>query len=85
MQHRCHADLSAKVLWIGSDSQERLGRCLEQQAIDRLLVLIADVDDLSWQREDHMEVLDRQQVVDARLYSVLRRSALTLRAVTIAA
>ena len=85
VQHRCHADPGAKMLRIGGDGQQRLGRCLEQQTIDRRLVLIRDIRDRRRQREDHMEVLDRQQVLDARLHPFPRRGPLALRAMPVAA
>ena len=84
VQYRSHTNPCSEMFWIGGDSQQRLGRSLEQQAIDRCLVLICNVGDLGWQREDNVEVLDRQQVLHARQHPVLRRSALTLRAVPIA-
>ena len=59
VEQRCHADLCAEVFGIGRDGQKRLRGCLEQQAIDRRLVLIGDIGDLRWRGEDHMEVLDR--------------------------
>jgi hypothetical protein len=69
---------------IRRNSQQRLGRCLKQQTIDRSLVLIGDVSDLNREREDYVEVFDWQQVFHARLHPALRRSALALWAVAIA-
>jgi hypothetical protein len=69
---------------IRRNSLQRLGRCLKQKTIDRLLVLIRDVSDLRWQRKHHVEVLDGQKVLHTRLHPVLRRSTLALRAVAIA-
>ena len=57
VQYRSHTNPCSEVFWIGGDSQQRLGRSLEQQAIDRCLVLICNVGDLGWQREDNVEVL----------------------------
>ena len=85
MQHRCHADPGTEMLRIGGNGQKRLCGRLEQQTIDRRLVLIGDVRDLGRQGEDHMEVLDRQQVLDARLHPVPRRGPLALRAMPVAA
>jgi hypothetical protein len=39
-----------------------LGRRLEQQVVDDGLVLVRDVGDLGRQREDDVEVSDRQQI-----------------------
>ena len=62
MKHGGDADAGAKVLRVGGDGRHRLGRCLEQQAVHRRLVLERDVGDLGGQREDNVEVADRQQV-----------------------
>jgi hypothetical protein len=47
---------------IGRDGQHRLRRRLEQQVVDRRLVVEGDVGDLGRQREDNVEVADRQKV-----------------------
>ena len=62
MQNRGDADASAEVLGVGGDGRHRLGRRLEQQAVDRGLVLEGDVGDFGGQREDDVEVTDREQV-----------------------
>src|ERR1700737_2052947 len=62
VQHGRDADLGAEVLRIGGDRQEALGGGLEQEAVDRRLVLIGDGTDLSRQREDDVEVGDWQQL-----------------------
>lgn len=85
VEHTGHADPSAKVLGVGRNSQQRLGRCLEQEAVDRRLVLIRDVRDLRWQGEDRVEVFDRQHVFDTRGHPLPRGGPLTLRAMPIAA
>ena len=45
MQHGGHSDARAKVLGVGSDGDERLGRRLEQHAVDDGLVLPGDRSD----------------------------------------
>jgi len=60
VKHRGDADAGAQMLGVGSDGRHRLGCRLEQQAVHRRLVLERDVGDLSGQREDDMEVTDRQ-------------------------
>jgi hypothetical protein len=70
---------------IRRNGQQRLGRCLKQQTIDRSLVLRGDVSDLNREREDYVEVFDWQQVFHARLHPALRRSALAFWAMSIAA
>ena len=62
MKNRGDADAGAEVLWVGGDGGHCLGRCLEQQAVHRGFVLERDVGDLGGQREDDVEVTDRQQV-----------------------
>ena len=62
MQHRSDADAGAEVLRVRGDGRHRLRRRLEQQPVDRHLVLPRDVGDLGRQREDDVEVADRQQV-----------------------
>jgi len=62
VQDSGEADLGAEVLGIAGNPLERLGRCLEQNAIDHRLVLVGNGGDRLRQREDHMEILDRQQI-----------------------
>ncbi len=51
-----HADAGAEVLGIGRDGDQGLCRCLEQDVVDRGLVLVGDVGDLRRQREHNVEV-----------------------------
>ena len=74
-----------RCLRIGGDGQQRLGGGAEQQVVDHRLVLVGDGGDLGGQREDHVEVRHRQQVGLAGRQPVLRRRALALRAVAVAA
>src|SRR3954451_17464098 len=69
---------------IGGDGKQRLGGCAEQQVVDDRLVLISDRGDLGRQREDQVEVADRQQIGLAGREPILRRRALTLRAMAVA-
>ena len=46
------ADAGAKVLGIGRNGEHGLGRGLEQDVVDDCLVLIGDIGNLAWQRED---------------------------------
>ncbi len=85
MEHGGEADASAQVPGIGSDGEQRLGRRAEQQAVDHCLVLVGDRSDLGRQGEDQVEVADRQQIGLARGEPILRRRALALGAVTVAA
>ena len=62
MQHGGDADPSAEMARIFGNRQHRLGRRVEQQVIDRGLVVERDVGYLGRQGEDDVEVSDRQQV-----------------------
>jgi len=67
VQHQRGADVGAQVLGIGRDTQQRLGGDVEQQAVQRRLVLVRDVGDRRRQREDHVVVLHRQQIGRSRI------------------
>ena len=85
VQNAGHASVGTKAFGIGSDGRHRLSRRFEQQSIDRPLVPKGDPRDLRWQREDHVEILDRQQVLCAGRHPVARRRCLTLRAMPVLA
>ena len=85
VEHGGGADAGAEVPGIGGDGEQRLGRRAEQQVVDHRLVLVGDRGDLGRQREDHVEVADRQQIGLAGGEPVLRRRALALGAMAVAA
>ena len=85
VEHGGDADAGAEVLGIGGDGEQRLGRGAEQQVVDHRLVLVGDGGDLGRQREDEVEVADRQQIGLARGEPVPRRRALALGAMAVAA
>ena len=85
VQHGGDADPRAQMFRIGGDRDQRLGGGLEQQVVDRGLVLIGDVADRRRQREDHVVIGDGQQLGLALGQPSLRRRALALRAMPIAA
>jgi hypothetical protein len=85
VQHQRGADARAQVLGIGRDPLQRLGGDVEQQAVQRRLVLVRDVGDRRRQREDHVVILHRQQIGLARIQPALGCAALALRAVPVAA
>ena len=62
VQHGGDADVGAEMLGIGRDRQHALGGGLEQQVIDDRLVVVGDIGDGPRQREDDVEVADRQQL-----------------------
>ncbi len=85
VQDRGHSDPGTQMLRTGGDGQQRPGGCREQEAVDRGFVLIGNVGNERRQREDHMEVLHRQQVRGPRLHPLPRCGPLALRAMAIAA
>ena len=85
VEHGGDADAGAEVLRIGRDRQHRLRRRPEQQVVDERLVLEGDVGDLGRQREDDVEVADRQQVGLALGQPGARGRALALGTVPVAA
>src|SRR5712692_1893247 len=85
VEHGGEADAGAEMLWISADREQRLGRGAEQQVVDHRLVLIGDRGDLGRQCEDHVEVVDRQQVGLARGEPILRRRTLALGTMAVAA
>ena len=85
VQHGGEADAGAKVLRVGGDGDERLGRGLEQEVVDDRLVLVGDVGDRRRQREDDVIVRHRQQLGLALGEPFLGRRALALGAVAVAA
>ena len=62
MQHGGDADAGTQVLRIGGDRERGLGRRLEQQVVDRPLVLIGDVRGRRRQREHEVEIADGEQL-----------------------
>ena len=79
------ADARTEMTRVGGDGEHGLGRRPEQQVVNRRLVVQGDVGDLGGQREDHVEVADRQQVGLTRGEPLARRCPLALRAVPVAA
>jgi len=63
MQHCNEADLCPQMFGIGGDRAQRLGRRLEQDGVDRRLVLEGDRRDLGRQCEHHVEIGNRQKLV----------------------
>jgi hypothetical protein len=85
VQHGGQPDASAEVLRIGRDGDEGLGRSLEQDVVDRGLVLVGDVADWRRQREHDVIIGHRQQVGFALGEPLLGSGALALRAMPVAA
>src|SRR5271170_5177713 len=85
VQYRRDADAGSKVLRIGRDGEHRLRRGLEQQIVDHGLVLVGNVANRRRQREDDMEVGNREQFGLACRHPLAYCRALALRAVPVAA
>ena len=85
MEHGGDTDPGTEMLGIGGNGQHRLRRRLEQQIVNHRLVLEGDIGDLGGQREDDVEVADRQQVSLALGKPVACSSALALGTVPVAA
>src|SRR5271169_2211495 len=85
VEHGGDADAGAEMLWIGGDREQCLGRRAEQQIVDHRLVLVGNRGDLGRQGEDQVEIADREQVGLAGGEPVLRRRALALGTMAVAA
>jgi len=84
VKDRGDADAGAEMLRVRGDGRHRLGRRLEQQAVERSFVLVGDVGDLGRQGEDNVEIADRQQVGLALGKPCARGRTLAPRAVPVA-
>jgi hypothetical protein len=65
---------------VGRNCGERLGRNLEQQSVDRSLVLVCDRTDSARNGKNNMKISNRQKVGFARRKPCGRRGPLTFRA-----
>src|SRR5271154_5923160 len=84
MENGYGADASAQVLGIGRDRNQSLGRSLEQDVVDRRLVVIGDVGDGRRQRENEVIIGNLQQFGFPLGQPDSGRRALTLRAMAVA-
>src|SRR6516164_6161359 len=85
VEHSGGADARAEVPGVGGDGEQRFGGGTEQQVVDHRLVLVGDRSDLGWQRENDVEIADRQQIGLAGCKPILCLRTLTLWAMTVAA
>ena len=85
VQHRDEADFGTKMLGIGSNPAQRLSRRFEQDRVDQGLVLKGDRRDLRRQREDDVEIGNRQEFALPRGKPFPAGLSLALRAMPIAA
>ena len=84
MEHRGYADAGTQMLRVGGDGRHRLRRRLEQQAVERSLVLGRDLGDLGGLPEHDMEVANREQVGLALRQPGARGGGLAARTVPVA-
>ncbi len=61
VDYRGDTDPNPEMFFVGGDGDGGLGTGFEQQVIDHPLVLIGDVGNWLWQREDQVEVVDWQE------------------------
>src|SRR5215472_19255904 len=78
------ADAGTEVCGICGDGEQRLSRGAEHKVVDHRLILVSDWSDFGRQREDHVEIADRQQIGLARRKPIRRCRALTLWAMAVA-
>jgi len=85
MQHGCDADPGAKVFGVGGDPDHGVRARPHQQIVDLAFVLVRDVGDRLWQREDQVEIPHRQKFRLTRGQPGLGRTRLTFWAMAITA
>jgi hypothetical protein len=85
VQHGEKADLRAEVLTIARDGQQGFGGGTEEDAVNDLRVIERDGGDLFRDRENHVEILHRQQFGGALLEPFSPVAVLTLGAVPVPA
>jgi hypothetical protein len=85
VQDQRRPDVCTQMSAIGGDGAQRFGSDLKQQSIDQRLVVIPDCADRCWQGEDYVVIVNRQQFGLPRFEPALRSTALTLRAMPVAA
>jgi hypothetical protein len=85
VEHGDKADIGAEMTPVGGDRAQRLGRRLEQDGVDRGLVLEGNFGRRRRQREDDMEIGHRQQFGLPRGQPCHARGRLAFRAMAVAA
>src|SRR3990167_535195 len=85
VQHKRGANACTQMLAVSRDGLQDLGCYIEQQPIEFDLVLVRQIGNGRGQREDHVVILDGQQIGLAGVKPALGCSALALGAVAIAA
>lgn len=84
VQHGEEANLGAQVFGIGGNGVQGLGRCPEENAVDRRLILIGNCGNCFRHREDHVKVLGGEKLSATIVQPLCAGQRLALRAVAIA-
>jgi len=85
VQYERGANLGAEMPGIAGDRAQRVGRDVEQQAVDNPFVIPGDRTDGRGKREDDVEVLDRKQIGLACGQPAVCGAGLALRAMPVPA
>lgn len=85
MQNGDESDLATQMLGIGRDRAQGLGGGVEQDLVDHGLVLVGDRGDLRRQCEDHVEIVNGNEVGLTVFQPLRAHQGLTLRTVPVAA
>src|SRR5215467_3833477 len=85
MKQAKEADPGAQALRVGGDLEQGLGSRSKQQVIDDSFVLQRQCRELLRQGKHHMEILDGQQFISARLHPLGSGCSLALGAMAITA
>jgi hypothetical protein len=84
VQNGQDTDLGAEVLGIGGDLQQGFRGGLEENSVDHPRILQGDGTDCFREREDHVKVLDGQQLRCSRIQPSGRSRSLALGTMTVA-
>ena len=85
MQDGDEADLGAQGFGIGADRAQALGGGVKQALVEHGLVLVGERGDFPGEREDHVEVVNRDEIGLTIFQPLRAREALALRTVPVAA
>ena len=84
VQHRRDADRTVQVPRIAPEGEQCVGGGAKEQRVEDTRIALGEGVEVVWQREDHVEVRDRQEVHLPRGEPPLLRQGLTFRAVPVA-
>jgi len=84
VEHAEQTDFGAEVMRIGSDLEERSSTGLEEQAVNKALVLIGERRQLVREREDDMNIRNGQEFLTSLRQPAVARTGLALGAMPVA-